>query len=154
MSGKFVLQQASEKDLDIFAEKLGKNDLPFDDICGKTQHLYFVKERDKQIGIVGLEVFEEYGLVRSLVVDASVRNRGYGRNTIESVIQLAKLKKLKALYLLTTTAEEFFRKLQFKPISREDVPHIVKQSEEFTRLCPMTAVCMRFFVDSCNGEHF
>ena len=59
-----VLQQASEEDLDLIVEKLTKNHLPFSDICDKIGDLYIAKERGKQIGIVGLEILEEYGLVR------------------------------------------------------------------------------------------
>ena len=47
------------------------------------------------------------------------------------------------VYLLTTTAEQFFPKWGFVQIPRDDVPAGVQQSVEFQSACPSTAIVMR-----------
>jgi amino-acid N-acetyltransferase len=47
------------------------------------------------------------------------------------------------VFLLTTTAAEFFPRFGFERISREDVPASVKASVEFQSACPASAVVMR-----------
>jgi len=46
------------------------------------------------------------------------------------------------VYLLTTTAEQFFTRHGFCTVSRADVPTSVQQSIEFQAACPATATCM------------
>jgi amino-acid N-acetyltransferase len=47
-----------------------------------------------------------------------------------------------SIYLLTETAEGFFSKEGFKKIAREQVPPSIKQTHEYSTLCPEDAVCM------------
>ncbi len=50
---------------------------------------------------------------------------------------------LREFYLLTTTAEEYFRKRGFKTIDRDEVHPQLLSSREFQGACPASAVCMR-----------
>jgi len=50
---------------------------------------------------------------------------------------------LREFYLLTTTAEAYFRKRGFSKIEREEVNPQLLQSHEFQDACPASAVCMR-----------
>lgn len=147
MSKNIVLQLVVENDIDFIIEKLRENKLPTEDIIYKIKSLYIVEECDKKIGIVGLEVLDEFGLMRSLcVIDSALRNKGYGRKMVSLIIELSKSKKIKELYLLTTTAEQFFSKLNFIKINRNEVPEKIKQIEEFNSLCPSIAVCMKILI--------
>jgi amino-acid N-acetyltransferase len=47
------------------------------------------------------------------------------------------------LYLLTTTAADFFAALGYERVDRGEVPEAVRGSAEFSDLCPDTAVAMR-----------
>jgi amino-acid N-acetyltransferase len=55
----------------------------------------------------------------------------------------ARKKGLTTLYLLTQTAEKYFEKKGFEKIARDQTPHEVQQSKEFSHLCPSTAVAMK-----------
>jgi len=46
------------------------------------------------------------------------------------------------LYLLTTTAADFFPRCGFRRIARADVAPAVQQSVEFTTACPSSALVM------------
>ena len=50
---------------------------------------------------------------------------------------------LSCLYLLTTTAEEFFARCGYEPIDRSRVPEAIRATAEFQSLCPASSVCMR-----------
>ena len=46
------------------------------------------------------------------------------------------------LYLLTTTAQSWFRLLGFRSVLRDEVPEGIRGTEQFRTLCPSTAACM------------
>jgi amino-acid N-acetyltransferase len=78
------------------------------------------------------------------VVIDRFRRKGYGKMLTLKLIEYAREIKLKEVYLLTTTAKEFFEKLGFEEVNRDQVPSEVKNSNEFKYLCPSTAICMKF----------
>lgn len=50
--------------------------------------------------------------------------------------------RVRALYLLTLTAEDYFATRGFARVGREHVPETVMQSREFLGLCPASAIAM------------
>jgi amino-acid N-acetyltransferase len=92
---------------------------------------------------IGLEQYGEYGLLRSLVVGESYRNRGLAGMLVRKVIEHSTVLGLKKLILLTTTADVYFEKHQFERIQRDDVPEEIKQSTEFSSICPVSAIVMQ-----------
>lgn len=90
----------------------------------------------------GLEVYGAHGLLRSLVVAADRRGRGQGREMAEALINEARARGLTRLWLLTTTAPDFFAKLGFQRAERGSAPAAIAASTEFASLCPASAVCM------------
>lgn len=94
------------------------------------------------VGCVALEVYDDGALLRSLAVDESMRGEGLGLALTEAAIRLARDRAAGLLYLLTQTATEFFPRFGFRRIPRAAVPPGVKQSVEFTTVCPETAVVM------------
>ncbi|MCP2520306.1 arsenic resistance N-acetyltransferase ArsN2 [SCandidatus Aminicenantes bacterium Aminicenantia_JdfR_composite] len=137
------LRKAIKEDI-VFIEKLlKKNKLPYEDISSKIDCFYICSIGEKIIGIGGLEIHGDYGLLRSLVIIEHYRKRGYGKILTQKIIEYAKKKGLKEVYLLTTTAKEFFEKIGFEIVNRNAVPLEIRNSTEFKYLCPSTAVCMR-----------
>jgi amino-acid N-acetyltransferase len=94
------------------------------------------------VGTGGLEVYGDYGLLRSLSVKLGIRGKSVGSNLTEYLIEEAKLRKLKAIYLLTESARGFFQKHGFTDIPRDSVPEPLKVSSEFANVCPATATAM------------
>jgi amino-acid N-acetyltransferase len=93
-------------------------------------------------GVAGLELYGNQGLLRSLAVTKSMHNQGYGAALVNYVIGEAKKSLVQDLFLLTTTAPEFFKKFGFKEESREKVSGGITNSVEFKSACPKTAVLM------------
>ncbi|MEW5867584.1 MAG: GNAT family N-acetyltransferase, partial [Bacillota bacterium] len=57
--------------------------------------------------------------------------------------QLARLATGTPVYLLTTTAEAYFRTFGFEAVPRDEVCPEVRESSEFRGACPQSAVVMR-----------
>ncbi|MFX0211656.1 MAG: arsenic resistance N-acetyltransferase ArsN2 [Candidatus Hodarchaeota archaeon] len=104
---------------------------------------FFVAYKDGQlVGCAGIEIYNNFGLLRSVAVHSSSQGYGLGRMLVNTVHKFSVEKGLKKIYLLTETAEKFFSKLNYVAIPRDKVDAKVKQSIEFTSLCPETAICM------------
>jgi amino-acid N-acetyltransferase len=101
-----------------------------------------VKAAQKIVGVAGLEQHGDVGLLRSVAIVASERGQGLGRRLVENRLDAAKRQELQAVYLLTTTADRFFRDLGFDETHRDTVPVALRGSSEFASVCPASAVCM------------
>ncbi len=93
------------------------------------------------IACVGLELYIPSALLRSLAIHPSYQGKGLGKKMVEAASTLAKKNNVRQLFLLTDSAVDFFYKLGFTNINRNLVPQGVRQSIEFTKLCP-TAPCL------------
>jgi amino-acid N-acetyltransferase len=87
------------------------------------------------IGSVGLEVYGESALLRSLAVHPDFQGTGLGTRLVNSIIEVAKERGINQLFLLTDTAEEYFKRKGFVIVTRDQVPEDMKLSIEFTTLC-------------------
>ena len=136
------LRPARIADLAEIEQLLVRSELP---LAGVTEALpgFVVAEADgKIVGTAALEVCCNNALLRSVAVAPEWRSRGLGRALVTRVIADAEARGLRALYLLTTTAEHYFPSFGFRQVAREEVPADVRQTEEFTGACPASAVVM------------
>jgi amino-acid N-acetyltransferase len=62
---------------------------------------------------------------------------------VESALHVAEEQRMHDVYLLTFTAETYFRRFGFQLLDRGDVPATVRTSVQFTHACPSTASVMR-----------
>jgi amino-acid N-acetyltransferase len=93
-------------------------------------------------GVVGLELLGEVALLRSLAVDASRRNTGLGSRLLAHAERYARERGVVSLYLLTTTAEDFFRRRGYQRLPRELAPPAIRNTAEFAGICPMSSAFM------------
>jgi amino-acid N-acetyltransferase len=116
--------------------------LPINDLSSQLENFFVALEDDEVIGVAGLEIYGDYGLLRSLAVLPAFRSRGVAGNLVRQIENLAVTKSLKAIYLLTETAPEYFKRKEYMQIARTDVPEEVQQSSEFSYACPQSAIVM------------
>ena len=83
------------------------------------------------------------GLLRSLAVASSVRGQGCGSALYRKLEQYFKSIGINTLYFLTETAEEYFQRKGFESIGRELASEEIRQTKEFSGLCPDSATLMR-----------
>ncbi|EOQ95337.1 acetyltransferase (GNAT) domain protein [Leptospira wolbachii serovar Codice str. CDC] len=138
------LSQASVTHEGTIKSLLKRNNLPSEDIIPKNLKDFFIaKTKEKIIGVIGLEIFEEIGLLRSLCVEETYRKKGIGFLLYKDLLIYAHSKGIKELYLLTMTAEGFFQQFGFVAVDRSIVPEPIRMTSEFKDLCPSSAVCMK-----------
>ena len=127
---------------DMAIQLLRDNQLPTADFSLAKVISYGSVIQGELIAMAALEVYGQAALLRSVAVHKQYRNQGYGNTIISHIIEKSNKMNLSKLFLLTESAENFFRTIGFEPISRDQVPEEIKRSQEFTSLCPQSAVCM------------
>lgn len=125
-----------------FRSLLRSSNLPADDLNFKKDLLIGYFEGNVLVGTGGLEIYDHVGLLRSLSVKLGIRGRSVGTTITEYLLEEARNRNVKGVYLLTETAHGFFLKRGFKDVSRDEVPESLKASSEFSRVCPTTAAVM------------
>ena len=92
--------------------------------------------------VAGLEVRGDAALLRSVAVRPAWRAHGVGRALVRRLVEEAAGRGLRALYLLTTTAEHYFPRFGFERVERGAVPPEIAATLEFVSACPASAVAM------------
>jgi amino-acid N-acetyltransferase len=105
-------------------------------------HFFGCGPRDAMSGVVGIEPFGETALLRSLAVAPSHRRAGLGSRLVTHAELYAAGLGVRSLYLLTLTAEEFFRRHGYVRIGRAAAPPMIQATREFSDLCPSTSAFM------------
>lgn len=100
------------------------------------------EQQGRIIGSAGLERHGDDALLRTVVVAPARRGEGIGQLLVEAGMRRARVLELRAVYLLTTTAREFFDGVGFEVMTRDSAPPGIRESWEFKIGCPGTAVLM------------
>ena len=130
-------------DLPVVVALLEAARLPTAGVADHFPHAYAViRPRAGVIAVAGLERYGDAGLLRSVAVEVGARGRGLGRALVHDRIEAGRRSGLAAIYLLTTTAPEFFRALGFSNIDRSLAPDSVRAAPEFRTICPASATCL------------
>lgn len=138
------LHPAGPDDREYVESLLELNDLPTADLDDAFSALFVARsDSERRIGVAGLEVVDNVGLLRSVAVERSARGEGYGTAITEELLLRARREDLGAVYLLTTTAADFFADFGFETVARETVPAAIRGTEQFSDLCPSSATCMK-----------
>src|SRR5690349_16024707 len=102
------LRRLDRDDLDAARELLLTCELPIDDLMNPAIALIGAFYGRDLVGVIGLEVCEQVGLLRSLAVDREHRGRGVARALCDQLFVLADERGIRSLFLLTTTAADYF----------------------------------------------
>ena len=137
-------EPARAHDLRGALDLLGRSELTERDVAEHWGHYFVVREDDgRVVGVAGLEVHADDGLLRSVAVEPDYRSQGLGASLVEAAMERARLLKLRDVYLLTTTARDYFARRGFVDCGRETAPAAIRDSWEFRSGCPETAALMR-----------
>lgn len=119
--------------------------LPTDDLRDAANHLLLFGCRldGGLAGLVGLEMHGQNVLLRSLAVADSARGKGLGAELVAYAEHHAATHGAQAIYLLTTTAEDFFARRNYRLAERADAPQVIAAPRQFSGLCPAAAAFMR-----------
>jgi N-acetylglutamate synthase-like GNAT family acetyltransferase/protein-tyrosine-phosphatase len=133
---------ASGGDLDAIKRLLVGSLLPSRDVGGAHQRFIVASEHGRLIGCAGLQVAGQDGLVRSMAVHWTRRNAGLGTRLHERLLFEAVLAGVRTLYVVTSTAEDFFFRHGYRKVAASAVPPELQASDEYTALVPGGSLVM------------
>ena len=136
------IRQATSSDLPRVEQLLTASDLPLTGVREALQNFVVAEANGDIVGVAGLEVCCDDALLRSVAVAPEWRSKGLGRALVTRAVAEAEARGIKALYLLTTTAEHYFPSFGFTKVERGDVPAEVRATDEFSTACPASATVM------------
>lgn len=140
---EITITPARAEDLEGIKAILLANGLPTAGVDDHWKTFLVARDGEKMVGCGGAEAYQFAALIRSVAVLPEYRSHGIGRRLVRQLLDRLASRGLREFYLLTTTAEDYFRKRGFKPIDRDEVHPQLLSSREFQDACPSTAVCMR-----------
>lgn len=136
-----TLAMADANDLDDVARLLAETALPTDDLRTAPARFYLGRVGGESVAVGGIEDCGPVGLLRSVAVLPNHRGKGLGAAMVAALVDIAAA-DYEALYLLTTDAAGFFDAHGFDPVAREKLPESVRETRQFSELCPDDAVAM------------
>jgi N-acetylglutamate synthase-like GNAT family acetyltransferase len=136
-----AIRPATAADLADSIALLEEAGLPIADL--NAEKLAFVAERDQEfLGVICLESFGEIAFLRSLVVSAKARGTGVGPALVAALEVACLANGVEEMWLLTIDADGFFVKLAYESKDRADAPDAIRDTEEYSGLCPSDAILM------------
>jgi amino-acid N-acetyltransferase len=146
---KPTLRPARADDLAAVERLLAESNLPASDLPALfASHAgdFVVAQADGDgslVGVAGLEVCaDDVALLRSVAVRPAWRGRGLAETMVRRLVRDAESRGVRALYLLTMSAEGYFPRLGFTRVERDAVPAPIAATEQFRSMCPSSAVAM------------
>lgn len=122
---------------------LQSGQLPVEDLPASFSNFFMAVDGDTIVGVIGLEQYEQYGLLRSMIVNKAYRNRNIASQLVQALEKHAAALEINVIYLLTETAPLYFERKGYQRIAREEVPEAIKASSEFSHVCPVSAIVMK-----------
>jgi amino-acid N-acetyltransferase len=137
-----VIESIRDGELESALTLLRGSQLPVDGLDDEACILV-ARDDGRIVGTAALEIYPDGMLLRSVAITSHAQGQGLGSALTEAMLRIARDAGAPAVFLLTTTAEQFFPRFGFVRIPRHDVPASVQTSVEFTTACPCTAAVMR-----------
>ncbi|GHG10105.1 hypothetical protein GCM10017783_23260 [Deinococcus piscis] len=122
--------------------------LPVDGLMTGRGGVLLAEQGGELVGTVGVEIYGRLGLLRSVAVLEAYRSQGLGEQLVRQALAYAAKYGLSDLYLLTTTAENYFPRFGFRAISRLQAPTELQASAEFQGACPQSASLMHLSLET------
>ena len=114
--------------------------LPTEDLSdAHMEDFFYCGDARAPFGVVGLEFLGSDALLRSLAVTSACRRHGLGATLVAVAESHARLQGARAVYVLTTTAEGFFKRRGYVAAERATAPDAIRASREFADLCPASS---------------
>lgn len=137
-----LIRPAEERDMSAVLELLEGCDLPTDDIGERPIDFLLAVDGGQLAGVAGLEPLGDVALLRSVAVAANARGLEVARRLCADLLEDADALECHAVYLLTLDASDYFAQFGFAEVAREQVPEAVRETAEFSQLCPAQATVM------------
>ena len=127
-----AVTEARTSDLPRVRAVLDRTGLPYPDLESHVEDLIVMRDGAEVVGCVAMEIFGDDGLLRSLSVVPERRGEGLGWMLAESVLDRARRRGCRRVFLLTESASDFFaEKFGFAASDRGTMTKEMLQSSQF-----------------------
>ncbi|MBM9501634.1 GNAT family N-acetyltransferase [Leptospira sp. 201903071] len=136
----FFFHPSFENVLNLLQDK----GLPVEDLKNQDLNRFIGFGNESELkAVIGLELHGKFALLRSLAVVDGFQKKGLGTQLVRKIEDQARRLPIETLFLLTTTAKEFFLKLGYLETERDSLPEEIKRTEEFVSLCPASSSILK-----------
>jgi N-acetylglutamate synthase-like GNAT family acetyltransferase len=136
------LRQAGKADWPAIRSLLVAHKLPLEGAETHLSTFVIAASGAEVVGVAGAEVHGEVALLRSVAVAPGLLGQGIGESLVDLLLQEAKRRGIRQVFLLTTTAADYFPRFGFARLPREQAPKALTASAEFQGACPDSAILM------------
>lgn len=142
MEKSIKIRNATPDDFSQAIELLQSSQLPTEDLRPDLENFWIAEYDEKAIGLIGLDLYAPYGLLRSMIVLPEERSKGIASQLVEQVEARGMELGLTELFLITNTAADYFTRKNFRQMDKSALPASVGSSREMNGLCPASSVIM------------
>lgn len=139
---KITLRQAGPGDWPAIAALLRANALPLDGAQAHLATFVVAASGNEVVGVAGAEVHGDLALLRSVAVAPGLHGKGLGEALVRTLLDEARRRSIRQVFLLTTTAADYFTRFGFRKVAREHAPRALHASAQLQGACPDSAVMM------------
>lgn len=138
-----TITKATESQRESIISLLQTEKLPVDDLPASLNNFLVAMDNNTVVGAIGLELYGDCGLLRSMVVAKDHRNKNIASQLVQRLEDYATTVGIECVYLLTETAPQYFERKGYQRITRDEVPKELQASSEFSHVCPVSAIVMK-----------
>jgi amino-acid N-acetyltransferase len=139
-------QAASPSDWNEIRNLLTASGMQVQGALNHLNNFVLATENGRAVGAIGMEIYGDIGLVRSLVVASNMRGKAIGKRLVKHLIERARARQLSALYLLTGRVDPLFERFGFEKMARADMPTKLYVSVELQGPSSTASTGMRLFL--------
>ena len=140
-SEKARIERAAAEDLPFVLALVEDCGLPVEGVGEHFARFFVARLGGKRIGCVGMEVYGDDVLLRSLAVARQARNAGVGEALLSRAIEEARNAGGRTAWGLTTFGKKgLFDRFGFRVVPRSGAPPALAPSSQFRGVCPESAV--------------
>lgn len=138
---KTRIERAAAEDLPFVLALVEECGLPVEGVGEHFAHFFVARLGRKRIGCVGMEVYGDHVLLRSLAVARRARNAGVGEALLSRALEEARNAGGRTAWGLTTFGKRgLFDRFGFRVVPRSGAPPALAPSVQFRGVCPESAV--------------
>lgn len=149
---KIRVRQLSSAEIPELSHFLSEAGLPIEDLTLPGRMFFRFDRAAELLGFGGIEGHGPDRLLRSLILVESRRGKGDGRRVLAMLEHVALTDGVQRLHLLTNTASTFFSANGYRAAPRSEAPETISSADEFTSLCPASAVYMVKDLRDCGAS--
>jgi len=138
-----TVRPATAHDVSAVETLLACFDLPTAGVADHIADFVVAEDGGTIVASAGIELYGTSALLRSVAVKPAYRGQGLARVLVEHLLVRARRTGVRTIFLLTSTAPDYFARLGFAAIPDVDVDPGVRASKEFDSCCCAGAQTMR-----------